>query len=328
VITGVAIVGCGLIGRKRAIAFQERGVLVRAVYDARPEAATDLARFLGRHTAAASTMAEALDVPGVGLVVVATPHASLVPVALDAVKAGIPVLVEKPGAVSVEAAEELARQARNAGVPVRVGFNHRFHPSMLKARGLVLNGRYGPVINIRARYGHGGRLGYEDEWRGSRALAGGGELLDQGIHLIDLVRYFVGDADLAFAELRTDFWRTDMEDNAFVALRCRSGPFAWLHASWTEWKNLFSFEVAMERAKVEIAGLGGSYGVERLTLYEMGPELGPPDTTSWEWPRGDDSWIKETDDVTRSLAGDAGAFGADIEDAIEALKIVEEAYRR
>jgi predicted dehydrogenase len=328
VITGVAIVGCGLIGRKRAVAFQECGVLVRAVYDARPDAATDLARFLGGHTEVASTIDEALVVRGVGLVVVATPHTSLVPVALDAVKAGLPVLVEKPGAASVEAARELARQARNAGVSARVGFNHRFHPSMLKARGLLSNGHYGGVMNIRARYGHGGRLGYEEEWRGSRALAGGGELLDQGIHLIDLVRYFVGDVDLAFAELRTDFWRTDVEDNAFVALRCRTGPFAWLHASWTEWKNLFSFEIAMQRAKVEIVGLGGSYGVERLTLYEMGPELGPPDTTSWEWPRGDDSWIKETDDVLRSLAGDGDTLGADVEDAIEALEIVEEAYRQ
>jgi predicted dehydrogenase len=183
-------------------------------------------------------------------------------------------------------------------------------------------------MNIRARSGHGGRLGYEEEWRGSRALAGGGELLDQGIHLIDLVRYLAGDAELAFAELRTDYWRTDVEDNAFVALRCRSGPFAWLHASWTEWKNLFSFEVGMERAKLEISGLGGSYGVERLTLYEMLPELGPPDTTSWEWPRRDESWTREIDDVLKSLNGEAGAVGADINDATEALRLIETAYRR
>ena len=104
------------------------------------------------------------------------------------------------------------------------------------------------------------------------------------------MRSLFGDVDLAFAELRTAFWDMPVEDNAFVALRPRSGGFAWLHASWTEWKNLFSFEVMLERAKIEVNGLGGSYGPERLTLYEMQPEMGPPPATTWEFPPTDLSW--------------------------------------
>ncbi len=192
----------------------------------------------------------------------------------------------------------------------------------------MLDGQYGRIMNIRARYGHGGRLGYEREWRTSSRAGGGGELLDQGVHLIDLVRFFAGDAELAFAELRTDFWPVAVEDNAFLALRCRSGAFAWLHASWTEWKNTFSFEIALERAKLELSGLGGSYGVERLTLYEMRPEMGPPDTRSWEWPRADESWVAEVVEMLDAVGGKPGETGATLCDAIANMAIVRAAYEK
>jgi predicted dehydrogenase len=158
-------------------------------------------------------------------------------------------------------------------------------------------------------------------------MSGGGELLDQGIHLIDLTRYLAGDVELAFADLTTAFWPMTVEDNAFVCLRVQRGGVAWLHASWTEWKNLFSYELAYRTGKIEIQGLGGSYGVERLTLYEMRPEMGPPDTSSWEWPRGDDSWGAELADVVAAIGGSPGR-GATIDDAIAALEIVEEAYKQ
>ena len=119
----------------------------------------------------------------------------------------------------------------------------------------------------------------------------------------------------------------DVEDNAFVHLESDAGANAWLHASWTEWKNLFSFEVACRTAKVEVTGLGGSYGPERLTLYEMGEQLGPPKTTTLEWPPGDDSWRLELVDVLGAIDGGA-AVGSGLEDATATLAIVEEAYDR
>ena len=105
----------------------------------------------------------------------------------------------------------------------------------------------------------------------------------------------------------------------------RTGGTAWLHASWTEWKNLFSFEVAHRAGKIEIGGLGGSYGVERLTRHDMLPEMGPPDTRSWEWPRGDASWALEMEDVVGAIDG-RPARGATIDDAIAALTVVQRAY--
>lgn len=320
-----AIIGCGLIGTRRARAFAARGVDVAAVYDIDgPRAQRLAAEFPG--ALAADTPADAYD-HGVDVAVVATVHAALAPLAVEALAAGCHVLIEKPGAHRIDALEEVHLAAEKAGRAVRVGFNHRFHPAILKAKELVASGRYGRILGIRGRYGHGGRAGYEKEWRADPELSGGGELLDQGIHLIDLTRHLAGDVTLAFAELRSDFWPIPVEDNAYLALRLRHGGFAWLHASWTEWKNLFSFEIALETAKLEISGLGGSYGVERLTLYEMLPEMGPPLTFAWEWPMGDNSWELEADDVMAAIAGH-DARGAGLDDCRAAFQIIDEAYRQ
>jgi predicted dehydrogenase len=261
----------------------------------------------------------------VDLVIVATPHRELAPLAVGALDAGRHVLVEKPGAIDVAGARAIAEHAAAAGRVACVGFNHRFHPAMATAKRIVDGGEFGAVMHIRARYGHGARLGYEREWRADRAVSGGGELIDQGIHLVDLTRFFAGDATLAFSELRTSFWDMRVEDNAFLALRCESGAFAWLHASWTEWKNLFSLEIMLERAKIDIAGLGGSYGTESLTLFEMLPEMGPPIAHHEEWKQSDESWALELEACVQAVDG-ASPRGASIDDAVAALAIVGDAY--
>jgi predicted dehydrogenase len=320
---GVAIVGAGLVGTKRATALPA-GTELRTIFDPIPERARALADSVPS-AVAAETLASAIDDPSVSLVIVATPHDALAAISAEALQRGRHVLAEKPGAHSVEALVALSELAARMERRVRVGFNHRFHPAIMRTKELVRSQRHGPAFGIRGRYGHGGRLGYEQEWRAQRTASGGGELVDQGLHLIDLVRYLAGEAELAFAELRTDFWPMEVEDNAYFALRCASGAFAWLHASWTEWKNLFSLEVATRTAKIEVSGLGGSYGSERLTTYEMLPEMGPPMTTSWEWPQTDRSWTYELEDVMADLSG-RPAIGADIDDAIAAFRIVEAAY--
>lgn len=322
---GVSIIGCGAIGRKRRDALPD-GMHLRSVHDPDTAAAASLASS-GDDVVVAATAEEAIGMQGVRLVIVATPHHLLAPTAALAVDAGRDVLVEKPGAAALGPLEELEARVDSNDRLVRVGFNHRFHPALLRTREVIATGGYGRILNIRARYGHGGRPGYEQEWRADRAISGGGELVDQGIHLIDLTRFLAGDVDLAFAELRTDFWPMSVEDNAFLALRTRAGAFAWLHASWTEWKNLFSLEVALERAKVEVEGLGGSYGTERARLHEMLPEMGPPVTSAWEWPRADPSWTAELVDVLGALDGEP-SLGATLDDAIAAFRVIEAAYSR
>jgi predicted dehydrogenase len=322
-LTGVALLGCGAIAAKR-VAAMPSPLMVRAVYDIDTARADAFARSITSEPRVAASPEEALA-GDVQLAIIATYHRDLAPMAQLALEAGCHVLIEKPGGRSSAELRPVRERATSRQRIVRVGYNHRFHPAVLRAHELVRSGKYGDVMNVRGRYGHGGRPGYEREWRADPELAGGGELLDQGVHLIDLVRHLTGDVTLAFAELRKDFWDSPVEDNAFLGLRPEAGGFAWLHASWTEWKNLFSLEIALERAKIEIVGLGGSYGPERLTLYEMLPEMGPPLTTTWEWPFPDISWEREMLDVAGAIAG-AEAHGAGLDDAIAILDIVEQAY--
>ena len=158
------------------------------------------------------------------------------------------------------------------------------------------------------------------------AISGGGELIDQGAHLIDLSRWFLGDFPSVRGTARTYFWDMPVEDNGFLLLETARGQVAFLHASWTEWKNLFSFEISGRVGKLEISGLGGSYGPERLTWYKMSPEMGPPETLAWEYPMADDSWQAENaaflEDIRLLRQPDPG-----IADAQAALRIIESVYR-
>ena len=188
-----------------------------------------------------------------------------------------------------------------SGSLVRVGFNHRYHRALQKAHQLVNSGAIGPLMFLRARYGHGGRIGYDREWRANPTRSGGGELIDQGPHLIDLARWFLGE----FAEVdgfaTTYFWNMPVDDNGFLLLKTASKQVAFLHASCTEWKIHFSFEIYGRNGKLDINGLGGSYGVERLTFYKMLPEMGPPETIAWEYPMADNSWELEFADFLEDI---------------------------
>jgi predicted dehydrogenase len=324
-VIGTAIVGCGLLGTKRARALADLGAPVIAVYDTDVPRAVALAGELGSRGIVASSPGEAFIAEGVELAVVSVTHDALVPIGIEAIEAGCHTLVEKPGARCRGELVDLEAAARRTGRVVRVGFNHRFHPSVRAAKKVLDGGEYGRVLYLRARYGHGGRPGYEKEWRADRDSSGGGELLDQGSHLIDLTRFLIGDVTLAFAELPTLFWPMSVEDNAFLALRGDSGGFAWLHASWTEWKNMFSMEVALERARLDLEGFGGSYGPEQLTVHAMRPEMGPPCTTTRHWDGPDDSFQLEVEDFVAEVGGSA-PIGAGLEDAAAVLRVVEEAY--
>jgi len=319
----VAIVGCGLIGAKRAKALSQASAAVFCDVD--DSRAMALARQYPGAEASGNWQATVVR-PDVDIVVVATTHNMLAPVAAGAATAGKHVLIEKPGACRAADLQPVLEASQKTGALVRVGFNHRYHPAFQKAREIFEAGTLGPLIFVRGRYGHGGRPGYDKEWRAVPEISGGGELMDQGTHLIDLARWFLGDFSEVKGFLGTYFWDTPVEDNAFLLLRTAVGQVASLHASWTEWKNLFSFEVYGRNAKVEITGLGSSYGTERLALYRMLPEMGPPETTIWEYPMADTSWEAEFSafltDIELGRSPEPGLAAA-----AAALEIVEKTYQ-
>jgi predicted dehydrogenase len=320
--SGVAIIGCGLIGQKRARALGAARLVACA--DAVIERAEVLAR-TAHDCKAARDYQSVLERDDVDIVVIATPNNLLAPIAQAALQAGKHVLVEKPAAITLSEIDSIIAAREKSGRLARVGFNHRYHPSFRKARELYESGALGDLMFVRGRYGHGARVGYEKEWRANPEISGGGELIDQGVHLIDLSRWFLGDFVNASGFSHTYFWQMPVDDNAFLLLKTVRQQAAFLHVSCTEWKNLFSFEIYGRVAKLHIDGLGGSYGVERLAYYRMLPEMGPPETTIWEYPMADNSWYLEFSEFMEDIRLKRKP-AASLEDARAALAVVEGIY--
>lgn len=318
----IGIIGCGLIGQKRASALA--GAQLYACSDKDPIKSAQLAK---QHNAKCyQTWQELLADKAIDIVIIATPHHVLAEITLAAIHAHKHVLVEKPAACFPEELEPIIAAAERSSVCVRVGFNHRYHRALQKANQLIGENVIGELMYIRARYGHGGRIGYDKEWRADPTISGGGELIDQGVHLIDLARWFLGDFVDNSGFAHTYYWNMPVDDNGFLILKTAKKQVAFLHASCTEWKNIFSMEIYGQTGKLVIEGLGGSYGTERLIFYKMLPEMGPPETTIWEYPMADNSWqieFKEfLSDIELKRKSNPGLY-----DAFQALKIVHNIYR-
>jgi predicted dehydrogenase len=324
--TRVAIIGCGAIGAKRMAALTDDDVLV-GCYDIDAAATQRLAAQSG---ARACGSLEELLALAPEVAIVATVHDRLAELAEQAMRAGAHVLVEKPAGISVAQIDRLIECRRQTRRFVKVGFNHRFHPGIARAAEEVHSGRHGELMFVRARYGHGGRVGYDREWRADPLLSGGGELVDQGMHLLDLSHWIAGPLPLHAAMLHTHFWDSPVEDNAALMLgdgRERAAPWALLHVSWTEWKNLFSLEVYCRTAKIQVDGLVRSYGPQKLLLHRMLPELGPPDTEEVLYPDEDGSWVREWANCIAAIeADDEQLLNGDLYDARYAWEQIEAAY--
>lgn len=324
---GVAVVGCGLIGQRRArTALLHPGTALRLVVDSAAEAAASLARGTcdasvdWRHT---------IDRSDVDVVVVATPNHLLAEIAIAALAAGKHVLMEKPMGRNLAEARAIHDAAGASTGVLHVGFNHRFHPAIRRALELVAGGAVGRVLNVRARYGHGGRPGLEHEWRSDPECAGGGELLDQGVHLADLIYLLCGMPESVFAEVQTAAWPiAPLEDNAYAIMRFAGGAIAQLHVSMTQWKNLFSFEVHGDAGAVIVDGLGGSYGVERLVRVERAYG-GAPAMHEHRFDGEDPSWTDEWDAFVARIGGApaANAPAGNAAQGLAAMRIIDALYQ-
>lgn len=320
----IGVIGCGLIGKRRAQVAQAAGDDVVLVADIDPDRA---------RAAAANTESEwttdwqsVVNHPHIEAVVISTVNKSLRPIALAALRAGKHVLCEKPMGRNAAEAKEMLEAADKSGRILKVGFNHRHHPAIARAHELALADVIGPLLYIRAVYGHGGRPGYDQEWRGNADLAGGGELLDQGVHIIDLCRWFLGDFAQVTGMLATWFWKVaPLEDNGFALLRTSQGQIATIHTSWTQWKNRFHFEICGRDGYLVVEGLGGSYGTETLTLGRRRPESGPPQEESWEFPGPDDSWQQEWQEFKAAIQEGRQPMG-DANDGYQAARVIDAIY--
>ena len=316
----VAQIGAGKIGGRRAGVFPK----VATVADIDMDRAQTLAALCGAR--ALKDWEEAIGESRVRIVSIATTNNLLSVVAKRALEIGKHVLVEKPAALASSELEPLVRLARERGLVYQAGFNYRFHPAMERAKSLLAEGAIGRLLHGSARHGHGGRLGLEHEWRAQPGIAGGGELLDQGVHLIDLVRWFSGeDVTGVQAVLRTDFWPiAPLEDHALAWLDLHSGARFSLEVSLTQWKNLFSFELVGERGTIIIEGLGGSYGPERLTLVRRPEQFGVPEIETETFADPDRCWLAQWEEMERAIRCGEEPSGS-AADSLACLRVIEAA---
>ena len=321
----IGIIGCGLIGWKRAIALKKNQIV--GCFDLNKNSATKFAKFF--KCKLYQNINDLIKEKKIDIVFICTIHKPLHEIALKVLKENKHMLIEKPGAINLKSLIYLRKKAiKKPKVKIHVGYNHRYHPSVLLAKRIVDQNKIGKLMYIRARYGHGARLNYNKEWRMKKKLSGGGELIDQGSHLIDLSRLFLGNLDLKYSKLNNFFWKTreKIEDNAFLILENRSGNISSLHCSCTEWKNKFSFEIFGKTGKLELSGLGGSYGVEKLIFYKMKKRMGKPSVNEWIFPKNDNSWKLEVDDFFKKIKNNKKVY-SDLNNSIENMKIIYKSYK-
>lgn len=322
----VGIVGCGLIGRRRAeeASLHERTRCV-SVTDTDLARAGDVAATFGATVSA--SWQDLVSSSDINVVCVATPNGFLAEIAIAALRNGKHVLLEKPMGKNIDEARAISTASAQAQRCVKVGFNHRYHPAIARARRELTSATIGKPINGRIRYGHGARPGYESEWRGSANLAGGGELTDQGVHVADLFHWFFGVPEDVYCVTQTAVWPLgDLEDNAFGIIRFPHGITANFHTSWTQWKNLFSLEIFGDRGALIVEGLGRSYGVESLTIIRRAMAGGVPESEHISYDGPDTSWREEWDDFVRGILEKRPYLGNST-DGVIAMATLEALYR-
>jgi predicted dehydrogenase len=321
----VAIIGAGNVGGIRGRVIQgSPDARVTVVADVDPAHAQRLADSIGCD--ATIDWQRAIQSREVDLVVVCTPTKFHAEAALAALRSGKHVLCEKPLARSPAEAEEVVEAAETRRLILKTGFNYRHMGHVRKAKELIDKDLLGPLYCLRCRYGHGGRPGYEKHWCTDQDLSGGGVLLEQGIHVIDLVRYLLDEPTQVLAETSRFFWNfPEVEDNCFLLLKTRHSRTAQIHVSWTQWVNIFSLEIFGRDGYLHLTGRDGHYGPQRLVWGKRQPSHSRPVEEVFEFPSADDSWSREWDEFIVAIQTGREPMGCGT-DSMRALRLIDAAY--
>lgn len=263
--------------------------------------------------------------PDIDIIVICTPPNLHYEIAKAALLEGKHVLCEKPLTKTSEDAKKLFKLAEREGRVLKCGFNHRFHPAMLKAYDIISNGDIGRIITGRAVYGICGRDDCESEWRSNTEYVSGGQLMEQGVHIIDMFRWYMGEFTSVTADVSTQVFPIQpLEDTAVVLLHGAEGVTATLHSSITQWRNRFRLELYGTEGYIEITGIGGSYDLEQLHIGKRNPTA-PFSEEVIDYRGNDKSWDIEWKHFISAIVDNTPMMGTAM-DGVIANYIVEKAY--
>jgi predicted dehydrogenase len=325
----VGIAGYGVVGKRRRHFIDLRSDMVTvAVCDRAFDAEGCLADGV-RHYRHYSRLLEAeqLDVLFVCLT-----NDIAAEVTCAGLERGLHVFCEKPpGRDLADIATVIACERGHSGLKLKYGFNHRYHDSVREALALVASGELGRVLNMRGVYGKSKFIsfGAQSDWRTERAVAGGGILLDQGIHMVDLMRLFGGEFDEVKSFVSNDFWGHDVEDNAYALMRSRTGVVAMLHSTATQWRHRFNLDVTLEKGGLILSGIlsgSKSYGAETLTVvWSDDDDQGDPREQTTRYNR-DPSWSSEIAEFADAILRNGSIVAGSSTDALETMHLVYRIY--
>jgi len=251
-----------------------------------------------------------------------------------ALEAGLHVFCEKPPAKTTEELAPLKGLAERSGLVLKYGFNHRYHYSVMEARKTIHSGSLGRILWMRGVYGKAGSIDYHKNWRNFKNYSGGGILMDQGIHMLDLMRYFLGHEFVKVnSVVTTSYWDIEAEDNAFAILQSKDDIVASIHSSATQWRHKFLLEICCEEGYINLDGiLSGtrSYSPEKLVVgrrefEDITHAMGKP-KEQITWFENDDSWKLEIDEFLLAIKGLGKVEHGTFEDAYQTLSLVEKIY--
>ena len=253
-----------------------------------------------------------------------------------ALSKGLHVFCEKPPAMEVKELMPVFEMHKKSGKVLKYGFNHRYHYSILEAKKIVDSGDMGKLLWIRGVYGKAGSIDYDQNWRNFKKYSGGGILIDQGIHMLDLIRFFYNDEfNKVNSYLTTAFWNIEVEDNAFVLMQSEKGIIASMHSSATQWRHKFLLEMCFEKGYLNLDGiLSGtrSYAPETLVIGKREFEditfaMGKPKETIISF-ENDNSWKYEIDEFIAAIENGKPISNGNLEDAFRTLSLVERVYNQ
>ena len=325
----VGIIGLGKMGHIRAREVDKNPATV-LIAGADP----DPAKHVAFPSIACSSDYHSVIESEVDAVIVCTPNRYTPDIVIAALDSGKHVFCEKPPGCSVQGIEAIiAAEKRNPDLKLKFGFNHRYHAGIQEAKRIVSSGRLGRILWLRGIYGKSGGPGFEESWRSSKEVSGGGILLDQGVHMLDLFRFFCGDFEEVKSMVTTAYWNIDVEDNAFALLRNRAGQIAMLHSSSTQWRHRFNLEICMSQGYLSVNGILSStrsYGDETITVgrrdFNNGFATGKPREEVIYFDT-DPSWELEIADFVTCIQRDTPVMSGTSKDALKAMQLVHAIYQ-
>jgi len=277
---------------------------------------------------------EIINHPELDIVIVCTPNFLNKDLTIRALNAGKHVFCEKPPAFTASDVEEIKIAEKNSGKTLMYGFNHRHHDSVMHMKRLIDSNEYGKVLWLRGRYGKSVTKDYFNQWRAKKEFAGGGILMDQGIHMLDLFLFLSGDFDVVKAEVSNLYWHMDVEDNAFVILKeSATGKVASLHSTMSQWRHLFSLEIFLEKGYMVLNGLitsTMSYGEETLSVAKnrsTAPAATWQDEVITKYVNNN-SWRYEMDHFFDAIDNNNPVTIGNSDDALKLMSIIDKVYEQ